>query len=320
MKLTFDQIKSITVGAVRFVEKDGALGFHKCTEKEVAAWYALSQILGQRSETTTGVHLDFITNSQSLSFTVGGGTKYEVYVDGVVFRKIEAKAGETFTMALTDPLGDPKESYRVEIILPSHGVGSIYSVELDDGAYFRRPEYNFRMMFIGDSITQGHNSKYDSMSFAYRVSRFFNAETVINGIGGARYHESTFDKPDFEPDVLIIAYGTNDYSAYNTVEEIKDHIAKYLALAKEAYKGSRIFAISPIWRKADDKPMGSFAQVRRAIIQQFEESGVEHIDGLYLAPPIEGFYADLHLHPNDEGFSVYAENLIAELIKRGLTR
>ena len=34
-----------------------------------------------------------------------------------------------------------------------------------------------------------------------------------------------------------------------------------------------------------------------------------------LVPPIKELFADAHLHPNDEGFSHYAENLIKEMQK-----
>ena len=320
MLLTFEQIKAVTVGAVGIREENGVIRFDKCTEKQVKAWYALSDVLGQRSKTTTGIHLDFMTDSKNLTVTYGSGGKYEIYVDGLL-RRMDAIGNDdrTVSIALTDPLGCPMEGmHRVGIYLPSHGVGSIVSVELDDGASIERYEYKRKFLFIGDSITQGWNTQYDTMSYAYRVSRFFDAEACINGIGGAFYHETTYDRPDFEPDTVIIAYGTNDFTRSSTVEEILCHVRAYLELIKKGYPNARIFALSPIWREVQDKPMGSFAYVRECIGKQIEQMGVEHIDGLALTPPIPYFYADSHLHPNGEGFSVYAENLILELLKRGV--
>ena len=39
-----------------------------------------------------------------------------------------------------------------------------------------------------------------------------------------------------------------------------------------------------------------------------------HVDGLSLVPPIPEFFADTNLHPNDLGFSLYAENLCRQLL------
>ena len=70
MRLTLDQIKSITVGAVAVEQRDDGIHFMKCTEGQTAAWYKMSGILGDRSLSTTGIRLDFITNSKSFSLSV----------------------------------------------------------------------------------------------------------------------------------------------------------------------------------------------------------------------------------------------------------
>ena len=51
MRLTFDQIRSITVGAVAVTEEQDGIHFSKCTQKQVDAWYNLKQDLGIRAET-----------------------------------------------------------------------------------------------------------------------------------------------------------------------------------------------------------------------------------------------------------------------------
>jgi len=169
---------------------------------------------------------------------------------------------------------------------------------------------------IGDSITQGWNSKYDTFSYAYRVTRFFNANSVIQGIGGAFYHEDTFDSIDFAPDIVTVAYGTNDFNRYSTYDEFRAHVKAHLALIAKEYSGKKIFVLSPIWRSdLHTRPMGTFDGARQIVIDEAESLGLIHIDGLKLVPPMKEFFADAHLHPNDEGFSQYAENLIKEMQK-----
>lgn len=55
MILTLEQIKSITVGALKVWDEEGVIHFAKCTPKQVDAWYKLDEVLGFRAETTTGV-------------------------------------------------------------------------------------------------------------------------------------------------------------------------------------------------------------------------------------------------------------------------
>ena len=81
MKLSIETIKSISVGAVRIWEENEKIRFSKCTQKQVDAWYKLDEVLGVRSETTSGVRLDLHTDSSLFAFTAAMGNKYEIYVN-----------------------------------------------------------------------------------------------------------------------------------------------------------------------------------------------------------------------------------------------
>ncbi|MBQ8849426.1 MAG: SGNH/GDSL hydrolase family protein [Clostridia bacterium] len=316
MKLTFEQIKSVTVGSVDTEERDGGIHFAKCTKKQIESWRQKNPTLGVNCAATTGVRLDLHTNSQNVSVKVLGGKKYEILVDGLMFRQYTPEAGEVISLELSDPIGVKKDEYRVTVICPSHGEPAVIEyVELDDGAYIKPHRFDRRLLFIGDSITQGYASSHEFYSYAYRVSHFFNAESVIQGTGGAYFHEDSFDHIDFYPDAVIMAYGTNDFGHYKTYDELRAHAEAHMALIAEEYKGKKLFYISPIWRdKREGKAMGSFEGCRSVLIESAEKYGFEHIDGLTLVPPRPELYQDGYLHPNDNGFSFYAENLIGRLI------
>ena len=161
MKLTFEQIKAVTVGSVDTRLIDGAIHFAKCTEKQCRAWDRKSETLGFRARTTTGIRLDFYTNSQSISFKVLSGRKYDIKVDGLVFSRVGPELGSVVSFELSDPLGHKKDEYRVTVIFSCHEVSVLEYVELDDGAYVKPCEYDKRILFIGDSITQGYASSCD---------------------------------------------------------------------------------------------------------------------------------------------------------------
>ena len=318
MKLTFEQIRSVTFGAVDMEQTAEGIRFYKCTKKQRMAWRALSEGLGQRALTTTGVRLDFHTTSDFVAFSTKGGKKFEVYVDDVLRRQFDCEAlreaGEAARLELTDALGGKVAECRVTLIFPSHSVGVLDYVELEDGATVVPHQFDTKMLFFGDSITQGWDSTYDSLSYAWRVSRFFNAESVIHGVGGGFFHETLFDSIPFEPDRVIIALGTNDFGRYKTRDAMREQARLFLEKIAEEYAGKRIFVISPIWRTAQEKTMGSFREARQIVIDEAARLGLTHVDGLSLVPPLSEFYADGTLHPDDLGFSLYAEALIGQLM------
>lgn len=318
MKLSLEQIRSVTSGALRVTEESDGFHFFRTTDKQTAAWFAKSEFLGNGSLCTTGVRLDFHTNSKKLSFFASSGDKFEIYADGILHRQIYMNKcrehGDIPTVSLGDPLGHEKGEVRVTLWLPSHSKGVLSFVELDDGATLRPHEYEKKILFIGDSITQGWNAVYDSLSYTHRTAMYFDADFVNQGIGGAYYNEDSFDTFAFDPDIITIAYGTNDFGHYPTYDEMRKHVRAHLTRIAEEYREKKIFVLSPIWRnKRDGKKMGTFENACAIVKEEAERLSLTHIDGLYLVPPMPEFFADEYLHPNDLGFGVYAENLIRTL-------
>lgn len=314
MKLTFEEIKKITFGAIDIINKEDGIHFMKCSQRQIDAWYELRTDLGERAETTSGVTVDFHTNSKNVAFSVIGH-KFELLVNGVLTQQLlsESEASQNEQIIHVELYEDEN---RVTLVFPSHEVGILRNISVDDGAYVHPHQFDKKILFIGDSITQGWNSKYDCMSYAHRVADFYNAQRVINGIGGAVYHSAAFDKPEFDADIVIVAYGTNDFFYYQTYEEYKEQVSAYLEKIKSAYSDKKVFVVTPIWRSDDDKVsfIGTFEKCRETIKKESERLGLIVVDGYYLVPHFELFYADI-VHPNDLGFVVYAENLITQINK-----
>ena len=136
MKLSFEQIKNVTVGALWMEQKENGIVFHKCTASQEAAWRNLSEGLGTRSETTTGIRLDFHTDSETLVVDAADGDKFEVYINGLSRYRVHAAELRAKGEKMIFSLG--KGEKRVTLIFPSHGKGVLTSVELDDGATLTR--------------------------------------------------------------------------------------------------------------------------------------------------------------------------------------
>ena len=313
MKLTLEQMQSVTVGALRIEQGADGIHFHKCTAKQVAAWSALSEGLGSRAETTTGIRLDFCTDSATLAVDTAGGDKFEVLINGLSRYRVHAGEAREKGEALVFDLGEGQK--RVTLAFPSHSVGVIRSVELADGATLAPYEHACKLLFIGDSITQGWNSRYDTLSYAWRVTQFFDANSVIQGIGGAYYHGSALDQIDFAPDTVILAYGTNDFGHYHTQEDMQAQVAAFMDGIAAQFGDKRVLVISPIYR-ADwqtPKKMGYFSDACAIVAEEGRRHGFTVIDGQTLVPHNDDFMADA-LHPNDLGFGVFAQELIKHMI------
>lgn len=315
MKLTLDQIRSVAVGALTVDEQPDGLHFHKCTAKQEAAWYAQREILGFRAETTTGIRLDFTTDSPTFAFTVKEGARFEVHIDTVLCYAYTAKDFEEDRTKCIEL--DGKE-HRITLVLPSHSIGVLQSVELADDASLSPCTYDRKILFYGDSITQGHDSTWDSLSYAYGITRLYNAESVIQGIGGAYFHEDTFDEAiDFDPEIVLVAYGTNDWGAFKTLDELRSHTKLFLDKLVARFAGKKLFGLSPLWRADTEppRPMGSFEACCNVVKEEIKTHGMILIEGETLTPHVTTFYSDGCLHPNAAGYSLYAQNLYIQMEK-----
>ena len=325
MKLTTEQILSVTVGAVHTETTPDGIRFDKCTKRQIEAWYAMGEPYGKNSETATGVRLDFLTDSKSLAFDLASGNFVDVYFDGVLRHHINVnelhKEGKAPVFVIDKPLGEIGGETRVTVYFSSHNAITVLKyLELDDGATVKRPDYAKKLLFCGDSITQGWNSQWDSLSFANNISRFFDAESVVQGVGGAVFREDTFD-PDlpFDPDAVVIAYGTNDYYFYKSYDDIRAHCRAYLTRVKEFYadKGKPVFVLMPLWRgdRFYEGAAGDFATVRQIQAEEAKKLGLISIDTINFVPPLADFFSDKVLHPNAVGFGIYTQNIIKEMVK-----
>ena len=314
MKLSIEQIKEITVGAVEIWEEQDGLHFGKCTKAQVLAWKEAEAGLVNNAIPTTGVRLDFHTDSDFVKISLGSIGKYEVEIDGVFKEQFNLPPGIE-KKEITLDLGTNGKETHVVFTLPSHlNAGIIVGVEIADSAYVKPHTFDRKILFVGDSITQGYNSTYDLCSYAYQISEYLNADSVIQGIGGAFFAPKTVLPTGYKPDIVFIAYGTNDFMRLKTLDELKKNASEYILKLQALYEGAKFFVISPVWRMDEKQPreMGTFKACCDCIKNLARELKAEVIDGDQLLPQFPTFMADT-IHPNNLGFAAYALNLLKQL-------
>jgi hypothetical protein len=185
---------------------------------------------------------------------------------------------------------------------------------LDDGAWFEPVKPGKKLLCFGDSITQGYDTLYPSAKYATQLAKLLDAEERNKGVGGEIFFpELAKTKEDYEPDFITVAYGTNDWNKTN-LEVFRSNCTEFFKNLCENYPNAKIYAITPIWRKdyQELSQLGEFTlleQVIRAVTEPY--ANITLIPGLELVPHNEKLYADTKaLHPRDEGFTCYYNNLI----------
>lgn len=306
MDLTFEQIRSVTVGALHVFQEEDGIHFRRFSDSQMTLWPQLRELYAPRIICTAGCQLSFYTDSRTLLLNAIAGQKFEVWINGLPTHFFSLDRQRMLPVQL------PEGEKHIVITLPNYSEGIIKSLKLDNGSDFRPYTYDRKFLFLGDSITQGAQSSMDSCCYAYRISRFFNAQILNQGVGTSRMHAEILEKVDFDPDVIFIAYGTNDYTLCPSLAVLEGNASAYFDRIKELYPHKPIYYISPLWRGDGNlvRDAGTLDDCRKVLIKQCEVHGFNHIDGYTLVPHSPAYFSDGYLHPNDLGFSLYAENLI----------
>ena len=309
--LSYAAIKSISFGAVNISEQPDGLRFNKFSQKQIEQWTNFNRY--NEASGSTGIRLDFYTDSSSFYFRGIAGKKFELFVNG---ESVKISSDGYIEAEL-----DNTQENRVTLLFPNHQVNAtLYELRLDEGASISPYEYARKFLIVGDSITQGYSSVTDSLSWANRITRMFDADSVIQAISGGTFRSSTLDpEVEFTPDYIFVAYGTNDWNARGK-DKFLDTSRRFYENLIALYPNARIFALAPIWRGDHKEPrdVGSFKNVGRQFETLAAELGhITVIDCFSFVPFDPECFSDKFLHPNDLGFLHHGRNL-ADAIKKEL--
>lgn len=330
MILNLEQIRCITKGAERVEETaNGRIKFHRFTEAQEKAYKDYSADFYRKSFATSGIRLEFVTDSKSLSMTVNVSSRlsssrrffaHSVYADGKLVGRIEREQDDhrpDGDFSGEFDLGEGEKTVR--IYFPWSAISEIVSFELDDGSKIEPVEKKCKMLIFGDSISQGYDAQAPENSYASIVTDALEAEARNKGIGGEVFWPTLAAiRDDFEPDYITVAYGTNDWSRNDRETFDRDCEAFYTNLSAN-YSESTIFALSPIWRgdkDSDRSKVGPFTHLAERIKEVADKlPNVVFVDTKGFVPEDSSYFSDLYLHPNDAGFAPYGENLLKEIKK-----
>lgn len=329
MKLTLQQIQQISTGAEQIKEEDGKIRFFRFNTAQQEL-YSQRAALGLRSRSTAGIKLQFITDSKNLALDVtvlpGSSRTYfafDIWVDGKQIGSVDNFTGACLPQVYTDvqlPLGEYTSSFslgegekQVCIYFPWSVDGQLNALCLDDGAEVIPVKRSKTLLAFGDSITQGYDALHPSGTYLAQLARKLDADEWNKAVGGEHFLPELSAIPcAIKPDMLLVAYGTNDWSGV-TEDVFADTSRRFFENLHAQFPDASMMVITPIWRADADQVFrcGDFANAERMIRCTVEDiPQVQVVSGLQLVPHDKAFYADERvLHPNDAGFAAYAKNL-----------
>lgn len=330
MDLKIEQIKEITQGAVRIEEKEDGIRFYRFTEEQEKLYKEYSDDFYNKTFSPTGVKLVFKTNSNSLFlkvFTEKSSSRtyfaFDILVNGKFVDSLDNYSDKEIPEMYPHKqyeLGEFSKRFEFEsgekeitVVFPFSVKVALEQISIDDGANVKSVKKEKKILMFGDSITHGYDSLHTSKNYASKLADALDAELINKGIGGEIFFPALAKtKEGFLPEYITVAYGTNDWNKLLKREEFENNCKEFYKALSENYPDSKIFAITPIWRKdyLDEKNVGAFESVGEYIGSVAEElDNVICINGFELVPHDEKCFGDLYLHPNEDGFKYYFENL-----------
>ena len=305
-------------------QTDGKIRFHRFTKEQEKLYQGKSADSYLRASASAGVILEFETDSSTMDLTVAitpaSARNYfvhSVFVDG---KRIGELSGEMsredkdviHTAAFS--LGVGKK--QVKILFPWTAMSKVCSLQLEENSSLLPINKNRKILVFGDSITQGYDARFPENSYASRLVDWLDADGINKGIGGEMFFPPLATlSDDFVPELITVAYGTNDWRL-QTRETLLTDSRGFFRNLRKLYPDTPIVAFSPIWRGDMDMETkaGDFRSIPKYLQEIAADTGnMQVIDCFDFVPHEEALFYDLRLHPNDEGFCHYANCMIQAL-------
>lgn len=326
MLLTKEDLKKITFGVTDITEEEGTFSFLRFGDTGLSHYTHTAVKFKEKAYATASVKLDFYTDSSFLAFdftAAPGSSRSYYFFDLYVNDALSEHFGEGNAWLRKGSVRIDLSKYetadgvrRVTLYLPNLANAKLSNIALSDGASITPYIHSRRMLAYGDSITQGYDAEYPSLSYVNRLARTLDACVINLAIGGEKFEPAIIEEHGFLPDLITVAYGTNDWSS-GDLTRFEQKCTEFFESLARVYPSVPRFAITPIWRGDADKiaikVKKPLSYARDFVASTARASGCFVIEGEDLVPHFSGFYYDGRVHPNDLGYADYASGLLREI-------
>ncbi len=310
-------MKELFKNCIEVREINGWLVPVRFTQKQLDTYEKLSKAATIRSRCAASVMLAFKSAAKRLTFEYRITAKsrewaaFDTVCDGLLYSSVTVTEDSgKLEISLS---GD--ENAETHIYLPH-----LVAIELRgisaDAPLIPTAKKEKTWLALGDSITQGMVSLKPSFTYPVLLSELLGYGLINGGVGGIKFSADQLDHLGFEPDVITVALGCNDWGVEK--EQLSTNVAEYIERLASIYKCRSIHLILPIWRsdENDIHAAMTFREHRDVIRRTAEKySFVNIVDGYSLVPHMIDYFgdpSDVKIHPSDEGFLYYALSLISQ--------
>ena len=313
--MTNQELQRIYFGAYSFREtEDGWLQAFQYSDAQMEYFRTAFDFWYDRCMATSAKTLEMTTNAQTVSFEykfiwVGSQDSFELAVNGLIseiryVRDLPKEGKLTWTL--------PEGEKDIIIYLPADATVLIRNCSVD-GA-FSPARKNDKVLWLGDSITQGYGPLRSAQTYVSVANRLLNDDIINQGIGGYVYDKKSLMKMNgYTPDKIIVALGTNQFGC-ETMKDVEEYYETLIGLYGEKIP---VLCVTPLWR--GDVPDGlpvltRFCRNVKEIAGRYPN--VKIVDGFSLVPHLPEYFLD-NLHPNALGAETYGRNLVEEIRRIG---
>lgn len=328
MKLTLEQIRAAARGVSYVSEENGLIRLHRFTPEQEELYRGVSVEFYDKAFATAGVILEFCTDSQNLALSVAvrkgsSRTKFahSIFVNDQPLGQLNGELTPPELSYLRGSWTLSGQQNKVTIRFPWSAGSMIQALELDDGASFTPVVKTKKVLFFGDSITQGYDAEQPEDSYASILANALDGNCLDKGIGGEVFRTKLSTLPDEGPiDLITVAYGTNDWF-FKDADTLKRDASAFYSNLRQTYPDIKIVVIAPVWRGDWQKslPSGEFRNVAVVLKEIADQIGnALFVDCFDFIPHDPAYYVNDVLHPNSDGFRCYGDALVAVFKKENL--
>ena len=208
------------------------------------------------------------------------------------------------------------EELEVRIYLPSImcvAIGNLHT----NGSLKPVPARGY-LLALGDSITQGFVCGMPSLSYPAQIASTLGLDLINQSVAGHTFDEQSLGGFSLwrgeQPQVIVVAYGTNDWSHKRTTEAIEGDAVAYFDRLSWYFPKVPIYVLSPLWRADEHDPMSCgqpltwMHQLLGRVCSLHHNMHV--VDGYHGIPKDPSLFADGVLHPGPKCMGLVADLLL----------
>ena len=285
----------------------------------------------QRMLLATGVRVAFSTDTPRLAVRLEYLTinrtpsAFDVYLDGEYCSSFGGERLGACQAVVYEGLPGERQ---VEIFMPPYcevrfagiGVAENASVQPPTGA--DRP----RLVFYGDSITQGADTQRAGLTYPARVARALGTDFVNLATSGTAHGEPAMAEiiASLPSDAIVLAFGVNTFSlGCQGPRGFESTYDRFLGIIRATRPNTPLVLVTPLFAATEfvgPNALGAYLEEYRRVIRQvvyrrqsFGDGNLVLVEGYAIVGPGDDERLSDHVHPNDEGFAAFAGRLTPPL-------